>query len=333
MNSVGIIVNPSSGKDIRRITSSAFTVSNSEKENIVERIILSMVRLGVTKVYLMPDTSNLNLSIMNKVNHAINTKCQITLLDYFPSNRPEDTIKAMSLMENNGIDCMIILGGDGTVRLAAKARVQSPILPISTGTNNVYPYFEEGTSIGCAAAFICSKSRSLIFRRDKLIQVTINNEISDVALVDAVITRNSSIGSKAIYNLDDIDEIIVCRTKPNSIGFSAMIGCIRKCNDSDKFGWRTKINENAISILAPTGAGQITKLKIEVPTKLLENEIYLSKKEYNGTIALDGERTLSFRRGDIISFRVTRENGLRKVNTSQILKEAIKEGFFIAADE
>ena len=44
MKNVGIIANPFSGRDIRRFTSFAFSVTNPEKENMVTRMI-SVVRI------------------------------------------------------------------------------------------------------------------------------------------------------------------------------------------------------------------------------------------------------------------------------------------------
>ena len=38
MSKVGIIANPASGKDIRRLVSQATTISNTEKTDIVKRV-------------------------------------------------------------------------------------------------------------------------------------------------------------------------------------------------------------------------------------------------------------------------------------------------------
>jgi DNA gyrase inhibitor GyrI len=56
MISIGIIANPASGKDIRRIVSHATVIDNYEKVNIVERIILGAQGCGVDEVYIMADT-------------------------------------------------------------------------------------------------------------------------------------------------------------------------------------------------------------------------------------------------------------------------------------
>jgi predicted polyphosphate/ATP-dependent NAD kinase len=329
MDKVGIIINPYSGKDIRRFTSSAWSINNSEKGNIAERMILSMSQLGIHKVYLMPDNSQVNQNVASRIDRVDGKKVSVSVLDFIPNDQPEDTLHAMQMMEDLGIGCMIIIGGDGTCRLAAKAGIKVPIFAISTGTNNVYPQFEEGTSIGCAAAYLCQKKFPDNVQRDKLIRVFINCKFVDTAIVDAVISFDNCIGSRAIWNTDEIDEIIVCRTKPYAIGFSSIIGCQKNCGDDDPYGWRTKLDVNGIEITPLFGAGQVISLRTTEPTKMPLDHEYVSRKEYCGTIALDGERTVIFREGDQIKIVITRDGGLYKVNPKQILLNAVDDGFFI----
>ena len=52
---VGIIANPASGKDIRRLVAYGTVFDNQEKVNIVRRILLALDALGVGRVLAMPD--------------------------------------------------------------------------------------------------------------------------------------------------------------------------------------------------------------------------------------------------------------------------------------
>ena len=56
MSLVGIIANPASGKDIRRLVAHGTVFDNVEKTNIVQRILLGLAATGVKKVLFMPDT-------------------------------------------------------------------------------------------------------------------------------------------------------------------------------------------------------------------------------------------------------------------------------------
>ena len=55
MTTVGIIPNPASGKDIRRLVALGLTVDNNEKVNIVRRVLLGLQSAGVDEVVIMPD--------------------------------------------------------------------------------------------------------------------------------------------------------------------------------------------------------------------------------------------------------------------------------------
>jgi predicted polyphosphate/ATP-dependent NAD kinase len=54
----------------------------------------------------------------------------VELLDFIPTDQPEDTVKAVEMMKSKGIDCLIILGGDGTCRLDARTDISVPVILI-----------------------------------------------------------------------------------------------------------------------------------------------------------------------------------------------------------
>ena len=59
MACVGIIANPSSGKDIRRLVAHGSVFNNNEKVNIVRRVLLGLDAAGVDTVLTMPDAFNI----------------------------------------------------------------------------------------------------------------------------------------------------------------------------------------------------------------------------------------------------------------------------------
>jgi len=50
-----------------------------------------------------------------------------------------DTVRAAGIMADQGVDCLVTLGGDGTNRAAVVGSRDIPMVAISTGTNNVFP--------------------------------------------------------------------------------------------------------------------------------------------------------------------------------------------------
>ena len=250
MFNIGIIVNPYSGKDLRRITSQADNVSNNEKVIKVVRMINSMIKFGIEKVYLMPDNYMLNANIASTIRKDKNINLAVQILNFEPTDRPEDTIKAVQMMKSLNIACLIVIGGDGTCRLVAMTDINIPIIPVSTGTNNVYPQFWEGTTVGIAASYIALNEQSCCFLKSKRIEIFKNGKLCNIALVDAVITDIPYVGSKVVSEICNIKEIIVSMCSPSSVGFSAIVGTLVDCDERDEFGYRVKVDGYGTPVLA-----------------------------------------------------------------------------------
>jgi predicted polyphosphate/ATP-dependent NAD kinase len=154
MASIGIIANPASGKDIRRLVSHATVVDNNVKVNILKRIILAAQTHGIMDFYIMPDTYQMGYAVIDSLETRRELKANIHVMDMSITGSMRDTKRAAEEMEALGVGCIIVLGGDGTSRAAAKGIKETPLLPISTGTNNVYPQMIEGTIAGIAAAMV-----------------------------------------------------------------------------------------------------------------------------------------------------------------------------------
>ena len=78
---IGIIANPSSGKDIRRLVSHATTVDNNEKLNIVERIILAAQAYGVRDFLIMPDAFQIGYTAMDHLSNLGELSGKIGIVD------------------------------------------------------------------------------------------------------------------------------------------------------------------------------------------------------------------------------------------------------------
>ena len=290
-------------------------------------MINSMKKFGIKKVYLMPDNYCVNANIASIANKDSNSNLEVEILDMIPTDQPDDTIKSIRIMKDLGIKCLIVMGGDGTCRLAAKANIDIPVIAVSTGTNNVYPQHWEGTTVGIAAAYIALRGLKNFPQMGKKIEVYINDKLSDIAIVDAAVTRIPYIGSKIVTQIDDIDDLIVCRCSPDLIGLSAIIGSNRVCEDDDDFGYYIKISANGNDVLTAISAGQIDRISYSELGKIDLGCEHAIKPAYDGSIALDGERTVPFRSGDHIKFVINR-NAPYKVDVKNTLYEALENGFF-----
>ncbi len=328
MASIGIILNPFSGKDLRRLTTNASIVTNQEKVNKVFRMILSMNSFGIDKVWIMPDAFSVNESILNKMKSRPDLTIQVELLDFSPYGTYLDTMHAAEEMAQKGAGCIIVLGGDGTNRLVARTEVQVPVISVSTGTNNAYPQAWEGTTAGIAAAFTAlHPDKAVVGQRDKSIKIVKNGGKEEVAIVDAAITRLPNIGTRVVQNLDDIEEVITCISAPHLIGFSALVGSLAYCDQADDFGHRIVLTQEGKASLAPVNSGELTLFHYENVNKIEIGETLHYNCKHEGTVALDGERTLVFSKGDMLDITIERK-GLYQVDVKKTLLAALQEGFF-----
>jgi predicted polyphosphate/ATP-dependent NAD kinase len=330
VKTIGIIANPASGKDIRRLVSHATVVDNHEKINIVERIILAAQSCGVEKVMMMPDTFQIGYKVEDNLKTTDELKIDLEILKIPITSSHRDSTLAAQMMEEQNVGCILALGGDGTCRAVAKSIDKSPLIALSTGTNNVYPKLIEGTVAGIAAAVIASGDQVLLEEactRDKRIEIYKNGTYIDLALVDVVITNDIYIGAKAIWNFDDISTIIVTRGHPASIGFSSIVGCAGIVREVDDFGVALDLKKPVQKIIAPVAAGMIREIGISRPKEIKINDAYSFIAEEKGMIALDGEREVSFKSGDHLTFKITR-HGPKHVNVQRAIEKGMEQGFF-----
>ena len=144
---VGIIANPAASKDIRRLVAQGRVVPDWEKVNIVRRVMLGLQSVGVTRVLAMSDSSNLVRRASDDPN--LDMELDFVVMPTFYSEG--DTVRAAASMAEQGVDCLVTLGGDGTNRAVVVGTRKLPMMAISTGTNNVFPSMVEGTLAGLAA--------------------------------------------------------------------------------------------------------------------------------------------------------------------------------------
>ena len=331
MGIIGIACNPQSGKDIRRLLTAATTIDDMEKLNILERILLSAAAVGEQKVYLMPDRLGYGRLLLQKRNSP-GYPGDLSQLEVYDMDRTEtqsDTVFFASEMERIGADVLIVMGGDGTSRAAAKGTRKVPMLSMSTGTNNVYPELMEGTAAGMAAAVLAQHKAPVAecAAPAKCIEIWKNGELADIALIDLVFCRNPFVGSRAIWNYEEIDQVVVTQCSMASIGFSSMVGAVLHVEREEDWGASAEFTDGPPNTLAPVGAGTVRGVHTENVRRLALGEPLTRVMDYQGTLALDGEREIFFRPGDEITCAVTR-NGPLRVDARRAIEYARTHGCF-----
>ena len=319
---VGIIANPESGRDIRRLVAHASVFDNMEKVSIVERLLLILQELGVERVIGMPET----FGIIPGAKRAVedNLSIEVELIDMKVFGNWRDTYKAAEVLRGE-TSVIVVIGGDGTNRIVAKACGETPIMPISTGTNNVFPYMIEATIAGEAVAAIATgvvKPEEGTYRT-KRVELFENGELRDIALIDAAATTHSFVGSRAVWKPEYLKELVVTRCSPSNIGLSSIAGIRREVTEGEDLGLYLEIGRGK-PVKAPIAPGVFKRILVgEVREVSLGEEVEI--RTTPTLFALDGEREVEMD-GEITA-RLTRQ-GPRVIDYRKTLRLAAERGFF-----
>ena len=329
MACVGIIANPASGKDIRRLVAHGSVFNNHEKVNIVRRVMLGLDAVGVDRIVTMPDTFN----ICGKAQDNLKLSAEVQPLDMPIDATQADTTQAAGRMRDLGVDCLVSLGGDGTNRALAKACGPVPLLPLSTGTNNVFPYMLEGTLAGLAAGLVASGTVTApeAVEQRPCLEVAINGKAADMALIDAVVCDDLYVASRAVWDMNKVRMVIVTQRVAAQIGFMALAGNLPKSGSPRYGGMVIETDPQSPPVLAPIAPGLIQPVGVRRYAHLdFDEQVELPAGR--GTIALDGEREIVMRSQDCI-VACLRATGPRVVQPQKTLALAAEQGFFMTGRE
>lgn len=329
MTTVGIIANPASGKDIRRLVAHGSVFDNQEKVNIVRRVLLGLQATGVDEVVFMPDYFGIGHQAIEGLKLSLCT----SFLDMPLRANQEDSVQAAMLMREMGVGCVVVVGGDGTSRVVAKGCGTIPLMPISTGTNNVFPYMIEGTIAGLAAGVVASRivEPDRVLRPTKRLEIDRDGRLADIALVDVVVYDDVFIASRAVWDMSKVREIVLARAEPSNIGLSSVGGCLYPDFLNKRHGVYIKVGPGGQEVMAPIAPGLITRVGIK-SCQLLDLYEGVEVTHKPSILALDGEREVEVGKDDHIYIRLT-SNGPFVIDIERALEEAARSGFFSLSEE
>ena len=324
MSVVGIIANPAAGKDIRRLVAHGRFVPNNEKVNILRRVLAGLAGAAVERVVMMPDTGMLCRQAADGSQDGPET----VMLDMAIDGREEDSTRAARAMADMGVSCIVTLGGDGTNRAVAKGSGSVPLVPISTGTNNVFPYMVEGTVAGLAAGVVASGRVDVesVTVRTKMLRVSVDGSESESALVDVAVSAVPFAGARAIWDMTTVHEVFLARAEPDGIGLSAIGARLEPVGMADGHGLHVRIGEPGAVVSAPIAPGVVEDVPIAGWSRLIPGEP--AKVGLDPcTIALDGERSLRVAQGQTAEVTLTLD-GPPVVDIPVALARATEMGLF-----
>ena len=317
---VGIIANPASGKDIRRLVAQGRFVPNQEKVNTLRRVLAGLDAVGVRRVVMMPDVAALGLGAMKEVQLGL----EAGILDLPVFNTDRDSTRAAEAMVDIGVGCIVTLGGDGTNRAVALGSGNVPLAPISTGTNNVFPTMVEGTIAGMAAGVVAEGLVDVdaVTTGCNRIELRLDGALRDIALVDVAVSTERFVGARAIWDMDTVHELFLARAGPADIGLSSIGAAVNPSSDGS--GTYVSLGPGGVAVLAPVAPGKVVPVRVRDWRPLPVGEsVEIDLRPC--AVALDGERTYSLRMDQAAAVRIT-DRGPRVVSIEAALRSAAQRG-------
>ena len=343
---IGLIVNPRSGNDVRRVVASAGSSTLEDKISIVRRIARGAISCGVTRFM----TNREPHRIVRRATETIGG-IEVSYADSAIDNTEADSTRAAEMMRAAGCGAVVVLGGDGTNRAVAKGWGDVPLLPLSTGTNNAFPVWCEPTVAGMAAALVASGDVVLarVSRAAKLVHVAFHiapanradgtspgwqaraysTDEPDIALIDAVAVDDPFVGSLELFNPATVHLAMLTRADPASIGFCGVGGLLESVTARDDAALVVRFADPAKAperLLAPTAPGHIATLGIAEVARIGLGERW----EVVGpmVLAFDGERKRRLLPGDRAVLWVQRD-GPRVIDVAAVMADAVASRRFV----
>jgi predicted polyphosphate/ATP-dependent NAD kinase len=327
VKTVGIIANPASGKDIRRLIASGTVVGNREKINIVVRALLAMDSLGVEHAVIMPDPSHIAERVIKQVASRLRTlNVEVLELPYLLGTA-RDTQRSVRRMRELGCSSIIVMGGDGTSRIASTESGDTPLIPVSTGTNNVFPQMVEGTLVGLAAAALATNAVSVaeVCERVPRLELHRNGEQADIALVDLAVVSATDSAARAVWEPQTIREVFLTHASPNNIGLSSIGGHLPGVELGKGECLHVTLGEGDLTLTVPIAPGLMKTLSISRYAVCAPGE-EIEVTNQSAMIALDGEREFPIREDESVAVHVS-DQGPVVLQIDKTLKLATRRAF------
>ena len=276
----------------------------------------------------MPDPSHLGQRVINEIDDELETtRVSLLPLPYLLGTW-KDSHRAAELLSEQECACIIVMGGDGTSRVVTRACGDTPILPVSTGTNNVFPQMVEGTLAGMAAGLLATNTVTLTqaCRRAPILELcNADGEVVDLALVDLVVLNSRDLGSRAVWEEESIHELFMTQAEPEQIGLSAIGAWVAPLSAEENCGLYIRLDPAAAEkVLAPIAPGLMREVGVASHRRFHAGEappITLTPS----VVALDGEREVIIPEGKTWSVRY-QPHGPRVVDINSCLRIAAEQG-------
>lgn len=352
---IGVVANPLSGRDIRRLVAKASVFPTSEKANMVQRMLTAFAAAGVGRALVSTDVGGISAAVLRGLRTRRAADPAWPAVEFLETGRitqtAADTTSAVREICAAGARAIVCLGGDGTARVAAAACGDTPLLTLSTGTNNAFPRMREATVAGLAAGLIAAgkvAAEPPLVRRAPVLEVVAAGR-TEIALVDVAVTATGHVGSRAVWDPATVTELYCTFAEPDGIGLSSVAGllCPTPRTEPDGVALRLGPPDDCPTVVrAPIAPGLVADVGIRDWRRFPPGTEHRIATR-TGVIAVDGEREIEFRSeaaggavdpaaqgvagnglADAAAVRL-RSDGPWCIDVPAVLAEAARRGLFV----
>src|SRR5499427_1761733 len=327
---VGVVANPLSGRDIRRVVTRASVFPTAEKANMIQRMLTAFDAVGVHRVLLSTDLGGISASVFRAIERRRGQDVrwpEVEFLDGQPIRQTaQDTVDAVRRMVTAGARVIVCLGGDGTARVTASAAGDVPMLALSTGTNNAFPAVREATVAGLAAGLVATGAVPAdgVIARAKLLEVRVGDR-TETALIDIAVSTQRQVGARAVWDPATVTQLFCAFAEPDVVGLSSILGQLSPVARHEPYGVAAHLAPEAeAQVLAPIAPGLVMPVGVRNIERMRPGVRYPVDARA-GVIAVDGERELTFQPGQRPTVRL-RDDGPRCVDVPAVLAASARLG-------
>jgi len=326
---VGVVANPLSGRDIRRLVTQASVFPTAEKANMIQRMLTALAAVGVHRVLLGTDLGGISAAVFRAIERrgAAGRWPEVEFLDGRPIRQTaQDTVDAVRRMVTGGAQVIVCLGGDGTARVTASAAGEVPMLALSTGTNNTFPAVREATIAGLAAGLVATGAVPAdgVTARAKLLEARVGGR-AETALIDVAVSTERHVGSRAVWDPATLTQLFCAFAEPDAIGLSSILGQLSPVARHEPHGVTARLSPGAArGVLAPIAPGLVVPVGVSEIARMRPGAVHRVDARA-GVIAVDGERELTFGPGDSPTVRL-RADGPRCLDVPAVLAASARLG-------
>jgi hypothetical protein len=299
---LALCVNPMSGRDVRRLAARASNMTHEAKRDMVARVAAGAEAVGVTDLYISREP----FRIASLALQHMGLDVRVHVVETEISNDARDTERALHAFIEAGCTTIVTLGGDGTNRALVRAHSDVQLIPLSTGTNNVFPTLIEPTIAGMVAGMAAAGRlpEGEFARRCKVLRVKVVKPagapgkgrvrdsaqqvvVEDVGLIDAVQLRDDHIGNLLPFDAQRIERILLTRAEPDAIGMSPIGGFIDVVDAAEDCGLLVEMGPGR-KFRAPLSPGLFRQVSVRDVTRIPFGVPVIFSGP--GVLALDGDR-------------------------------------------